>query len=188
MHGNKFLAVLTAAIILTGCGSMQNRAGVDRLTAASFADSKRGVVLLSTGAPAHCVSFATALTVRNRKINKVVEVPPVFMDAYVHKSEFAGHHGTINALQLEPGEYSFVPAVANPFVQGVVTPTFDFEVAAGEVVYLGELFMTQSCGMNSSFIVRDYYARDIEMAKEKNPELGKQAIIKRLLKGGSRSQ
>lgn len=189
MSSLRLLAISTLSFLLTACGSIQNKTGVDRLPAGALAAKDKGVAVLSAGAPEHCISFSTFLILRDLASKKVVEsIPSIAVDVYVHKSEFADHHGTINALQLAPGTYSLTPKIMNPYVNTVVAPTFEFEIRAGEIAYLGELFMTASCGMKSSFVVRDYYERDMQIAVKKNPELSSQPATKRLLKSGPPAQ
>jgi hypothetical protein len=148
MSSLRLLAISTLSVLLTGCGSIQNKTGVDRLPPGALSAKDKGVAVLSAGAPEHCISFSTFLILRDLASKKVVEsIPSIAVDVYVHKSEFTDHHGTVNALQLAPGTYSFTPKIMNPYVNTVVAPTFEFEIKAGEVAYLGELFMTASCGM-----------------------------------------
>ena len=60
-------------------------------------------------------------------------------------------------------------------------PTFDFEVKSGETVYVGELFMTESCHLAKRFVVNDEYDRDIKRAREENPSIAAGTPMKRLL-------
>ena len=185
----KVLSLSALLVLLTACGSIANSTSVEKLKPGALAAPDKGVVVFSAGAPERCVSFSTNLILGDRVSKKAVNPGPYLaVDAYVHKSEFSDHHGTLNALQLSPGAYMFTPYIMNPYVKTVVAPTFEFEVAAGELTYLGELFMTASCGMNTSFVVRDYYERDMPLASARNPEFQGRVAVKRLLKSGPPTQ
>ena len=188
MHPRTIVLLLATSVLVSACGSLPNRASVETLSPAAFSAANTGVVVLSTGAPQHCISTATMLSVRDLSTRRVVEsVPGIPVDVYVHKSDFAGHHGMVNALQLVPGSYYLTPSVLNPYVRTVTAPTFQFEVRAGETTYVGELFMTQGCALNTSFVVNDQYERDMRVASQKNPAVSKRTPVKRLMKRGAPS-
>jgi hypothetical protein len=132
------------------------------------------------------MSQATFLSVRDLSTRKVVEsVPSIPVDVYVNKSDFTDHHGTVNAFQLAPGTYYLTPSIANPYIRTVKAPTFQFEVRAGETTYVGELFMTQACALNTHYEVRDQYERDMRIAAQKNPAITTRPPVKRLLTSGA---
>lgn len=176
------LAVLVLACVLSACGSMRNRNSPAEFPAEAVRAPDKGVVILSTGAPSHCVSMATQLLVYDRSTKKRVDGGPlIFVDAYVHKSEFASHHGAVNAVLLAPGNYFFAPSIANPYFTGIKVPGFEFRVNPGETVYVGELFMTRSCSTQTTFEVRDHFERDMALARHSNPAIAERAPVKRLL-------
>jgi hypothetical protein len=180
LNTHLMLAALVSA--LTGCGTMDNRAGADRVTQDALSSDHLGVIILSTGARAHCISEATFIRIVDEPSGKIVaSAPPIAADAYVHKSEFSDHHGTVNAVALPAGNYYLSPSISNPFVVAIKVPNFRFEVRPGETTYVGELFMPQSCGMNTSFTVRDEYERDMRVAIARNSSFGKRVPVKRLL-------
>ena len=180
--------LLATSLLASACGSLPNKTSVETLPPAAFSAPNTGVVVLSTGAPQLCMSTATMLSVRDLSTRKAVEsVPAIPVDVYVHKSDFAGHHGSVNALQLAPGTYYLTPSVLNPYVRTVTAPTFQFEVRAGETTYVGELFMTQACALNTSFVINDQYERDMRIASQKNPAVSKRTPVKRLMKRGAPS-
>ena len=185
MNKQKPFVVLGASFIVAGCGSMANRADVSRVSPAAL-DSQEGVVIFSVGARSHCISESTFVSIRGADNNAVVPVAPIGVDVYVLKSEFADHHGLVDGFWLVPGSYYFVPNIANPYVQAESIGTFKFEVRPHETVYLGELYMTQSCGLRTAFVVNDEYERDVQIARKKNPALLKRASVKRLMQKGSR--
>ncbi len=180
---NAFLLLaLVVAALLSGCGTLANGASVALVPRTALTAERTGVVLVSTGAPEHCVSMATFLKVFDVTSKKPVDGSPLVpVDVYVNKSEFSDHHGTINGLVLPVGNYYVSPWTANPYVTPIKTPAFGFEVRPGETTYIGELFMTRSCGLNTTFVVKDEYDRDIRLAMEKNPLLAQRTPIKRLM-------
>lgn len=181
-----YVAVALVSTMLTACGSIANKTGVEAFAERAAPSGTSGVVLLSAGAPAHCVSMATFLSVREFATGKVVEsVPSIGVDVYVHKSDYASHHGTLNAMQLPSGVYYLTPSVANPYFKTIQAPTFIFEVKPQEVSYVGELFMTTACGTTSNFVVRDQYDRDVTFAKQRNKGFAERPVVKRLLRPGS---
>ena len=178
----KTILTLLTFVLLAGCGTMKNRASVEFVPVSEFSSTSNGVVVFSTGAPDHCISTATFVQVFDKNTKKsVAGVPAVSVDVYVMKSEFSDHHGAVNALTLPAGQYYMSPVIANPYVTAVKTPAFGFDVVAGETTYLGELFMTRSCALNTRFVVRDEYVRDMRLASEKNSAFSKISPVKRLL-------
>lgn len=183
-----FLLLISSALVIA-CGTVSNKTGVDLLPAAALNSPSEGIVIVSAGAPEHCTSVATFLSVREVTSKKVVlSVPSIGVDVYVHKSDFADHHGTINALRLPAGSYYFTPSIAGPYIRTIIAPTFEFEVKAGETTYVGELFMTKACALHTIFEVRDQFDRDMTLALKKNPALAGRAALRRLMKPGAPSR
>lgn len=182
------LTAACAALALAACGTVGNKTGVETLAPGALGAADRGIVVLSAGAPERCVSQATFLSLREAASGRVIDsVPSIGVDVYVHKSDFEGHHGTVNAFALPPGSYRLTPSIANPYVRTVSAPTFDFDVKPGETTYVGELFMTKACALNTSFEVRDRFERDMALAAKKNPAIAGRAAVKRLLRDGARA-
>lgn len=182
------IAALGASMLASACGSLPNKTSVEALPSTALSAPNTGVVVLSAGAPQHCMSQATFLSVRHLSTKKVVEsIPSIPVDVYVNKSDFTDHHGTVNAFQLVPGTYYLTPSMANPYVRNVKVPTFQFEVRAGETTYVGQLFMTQACALNTRYEVRDQYERDMRIAAQKNPAIVNRTPVKRLLTSGAPS-
>jgi hypothetical protein len=179
---SKLLACLCSAFLLQACGTVSNRYSPAELPTGVLSSGQSGVVLVSTGAPQHCISTATFILATDAKTKKATD-PIVYIgvDAYAHKSDFNSHHGLVSAFSLQPGSYYFAPAIANPFVRGVKIPTFNFDVRAGETTYVGELFMPTSCSLATSFQVNDMFERDWAIALAKNPGLATRTPVKRLM-------
>jgi hypothetical protein len=183
MTFSRVIATLVATVALSGCGTFPNRASVQMVPAAEFSSARNGVILLSMGAPEYCISTSTMLQIFDMETTKVVQAAPLmFVDAYTIKSEFPFHYGTVNGASLPPGRYYFEPKIANPYVVSNRVPRFSFEVVPGQTSYLGEIFMTRSCALKTTFVVRDEYNRDLQIAVEKNPAVTTRPIVKRLMK------
>jgi hypothetical protein len=176
---------LVATGLLSGCGSMDNRSGVHRLTAATLDGKDKGVLILSAGAPTQCITMGTFLKVVDAKTGSQPDSANLIgVDVYIYKSDFPGHHGTINAVPLPPGRYEIRPFVANPYYSPIIIPNYVVEIAAGELIYGGEVFMPRACAMDTLFTIRDEFTRDTELAISKNPALAGRPIEKRLLQKG----
>lgn len=185
---SRSLLAALAVALLSACGTLSNKTGVDTLPPSALGAPNTGVVVLSAGAPERCVSQATFLSVRQLETRKVVDsVPSIGVDVYVHKSDFDDHHGTVNAIALPAGTYYLTPSTANPYVRTISAPTFEFDVKPGETTYVGELFMTRACALDKSFEVRDRFDRDIALAAKKSAAIGGRTPVKRLLRPGART-
>jgi hypothetical protein len=179
--------LLGGSVLLSGCITIPNRTGLNRLSPAAFSATNTGVVVLSYGAPGRCLTKSTVLTVHDQASGRGVKPEiQLFVDAVnMHKSDFAEHYGAVSAFQLAPGTYFLHPAVLALNVSVSKSPTFVFDVRAGETTYAGELFMTRSCGYQNAFVIRDQYDRDIALAREKNPAIEGRPVVKRLLRPGA---
>jgi hypothetical protein len=174
-----------ACISFVGCGAFPNRYAVTLIAKETLAAPDKSVVLMSSGAPGNCTGTSSFITVVDPVTLKPVN--PLIMqnvDGSAQTSEFASHQGLVSAFLLPPGKYKLLPSIANSFVVSRQTPTFDFEAMPGEITYIGELFMTKSCSLNTSFTINDQLARDSRMALEKNPAFSERKIVKRLMTAG----
>ena len=169
---------LLIASLLTGCGVLPNITDVSRLRVSTIANDK-AIVILSTGVPDNCgqttalEAFPTDATYRSW--NSSVTVLVANHDV---KSDFADHRGFFHAIVLAPGAYYFAPmAMSLSGVSPIQIPRYDFSVAAGEVVYVGEYY----CGPDGT-IFRDQRQRDMDLLAQKNPTLARTNIIERIPK------
>jgi hypothetical protein len=178
----KLTSACALALVLSGCNTLENRAGIDRVDARMLTSQNTGVAIFSTGADRDCMSVATFMRLFDqttlRPVNGVAAAP---VDGYASKSDFTDHRGNVSAYALQPGKYYLSPMTANPYVVGVKVPAFAFEVHAGETVYLGELYMPVACSFRNAFKINDRYDRDVAMAMRQNPGLLQRAPVKRLL-------
>ena len=175
--------LLAASVVLSGCSARGSRSGVGKLSPAAFSEADMGVVVLSVGTAGSRVAYMTALTVSDqatrRRVKPNVEI---WVDSFAENSDFPEYHGTVNALRLPPGTYYLAPWRMS--VTPRTTPTFVFDVRAGETTYVGELYMTWIGAREAAFAIRDRYDRDIAFAREKNPGIAARPVVKRLLRVG----
>lgn len=164
------------AVLCGGCGMVPNRYSAAKLDLS--ARPEEAVALLSAGAPERCITNATQLELRqDGRFSNVAYLP---VDNYAVPSDFTTHHGYLHAVRLSPGRYYLSPHIANPYVTIKKVPRIDFTVSAGEVVYLGEFFLVQSCGSENLAELRDREERDLALLREKNPALAAAPIVKRI--------
>ena len=161
-------------LLVSACNTVANRAPVGSLPAS--------IILVTAGSPADCKAQVSHLRVYERASKIPVDgVPNIPVETYVNDTDSATSHGTINIFRLQPGKYYIYPVTVNALKSSMQMPTFDFEVKSGETVYVGELFMTESCHLAKRFVVNDEYDRDIKRAREENPSIAAGTPMKRLL-------
>jgi hypothetical protein len=165
--------------MLSACGAMENRFSVERLQAKDLDSAATGAVILSVGAPERCMITSTFGHVIDVDTSRQVEV--IAIDNHIIKSDFADHQGSVDVLVLNPGKYVIRPMLSGPYNHTYQTPEFGFSVVAGETTYIGELFMPTNCLLNTTFVIRDQYVRDLKMAGEKNPLIANRSVVKRLM-------
>jgi hypothetical protein len=174
--------LLCAAFLLGGCATVDNRHGAEKFAYAPE-NPEEAVVILSLGATEKCFNYVTRLKLLPAAApysGPMIASLPV--DSYVIKSEYTDHHGYLHVLRLKPGSYYLAPFINNPRVKVSYASRADFSVKAGEVVYLGEYFLEQACGLSTGGQYRDQADRDLELLKSKNPALSRANIQKRILR------
>lgn len=179
---NRITIACALALALSGCNTMENRAGIDRIDARMLVAPNTGVAIFSTGADHDCMSFATFMRLFDQATMRPVDgVAGAPVDGYSSISDFPDHRGNVSAFALQPGKYYLSPVTANPYVVGVKVPAFPFEVHAGETVYLGEIYMPLACSFHNVFRVSDRFDRDVALATSKNPALIRRPPVKRVM-------
>jgi hypothetical protein len=169
-------------VLIAGCGTVSNRHGAATVDSAHIPGGS-GIAIISTGAPSKCFTAATFMKVLSWDSGYSDSAVTSFgVDGYSVESDFADHQGRLNVLVLPAGKYYLAATIANPHVKPTKLTRYDFEVAAGETVYLGEYFQSVSCTLYPVAQIRDQEARDLTLLAEKNPALAKSTIVKRLLK------
>jgi hypothetical protein len=182
--------VLAIAIsLLGGCGSLPSGTGPDRLSDSALSGDK-AIVLVSTGVPEACGAGADvtqlAIFPADATYSVLHMASSAMIDNHYVKSDFEDHPGNLHALQLAPGKYYLAPYTLRlrtkfrPGLRPVQIPKFDFTVAAGEVVYIGEFWLVENCQGEGIDSFRDQERRDMDLLAQKNPKLSHATIVKRI--------
>lgn len=174
--------MVVAALLLGGCGTMSNRYGVEKIQ--RFDSSHpNGLVVLSTGAPQPCISFASFLKLLPaNEPYTATEIAMPSVDAYVLKSDFPDHHGNLHAMLVPAGRYYFAPWLANGFYKATKIPKIEFTAEAGEIVYVGEYFMPVACATSTLGRISDQMERDVALLKSRNPHIDTSRLTKRIMR------
>jgi hypothetical protein len=174
------LITVFMAFSLTSCGVLPNRLGPEKISPSDLSGGS-AIVILSAGAPSPCTSTGTELDIKPADEpysgSNAAYMP---VDFSIVKSDFSDHHGFLHVIKLAPGNYYITSGIANPYVQAIKIPKYDFSVSAGEVVYLGEYYLAVSCVWNTASQFRDQEERDIMLLKKKNPAFSNVKIVKRI--------
>jgi hypothetical protein len=174
--------MLLAASVVSGCVPRVSTSGVGKLAPEAFTDAGTGVVVFSAAAAEARRNNQTMLLVFERASGRLVPDVRIFIDSREEPSDFPEYHGTVNAIRLPPGSYELIPGTLN-YTQRT-TPTFLLDVRAGETTYAGELYMTWNGDRETLFTVRDRYARDLAVARAKNPAVEARPVVKRFMRAG----
>lgn len=179
----KALAAISP-ILLSGCGALPNIHDPARLVSGAPAQGA-GIVILSTRVEHPC-SLGTGKSTFLKILPEGMpfsgtEKAALSVDSPFLKSDFVGYHGKLHAVSLAPGNYYLAPALVQPNIVPLKVPQAEFSVAAGEVVYLGQYYMSSHCGLKGAGRFIDQREKDMEFLATKNPELAKQKIVTRVL-------
>lgn len=168
-------------LALAGCGALGNRLGPEKLSLADL-PKDAAVVIISAGAAERCMQAATFLHVypADKPFTLLTVITSFNVDGYAVQSDFPTHQGSLSVLQLKPGRYSLVPVMANPNVTPVKTPKADITLEPGEIVYLGEYWMSTACAFSTLSGFRNQEERDMALLKQKNPAFANVKITKRI--------
>lgn len=176
-----FLTLIVA--IVAGCGGLPSRTNPSGLPASNIGGAN-AVIILSTGAAEGCRKFPppklTELAIlRDDATYSMWHIMATFLtdDIFV-KSDFDDHPGNLHSLTIVPGDYFFAPyqGTSHP----IQVPKYNFSVSAGEVVYLGEYWLTSHCGLQASGNFQDREQRDMALLTKLNPTLANAHIVKRI--------
>lgn len=182
---NIFKAIAAISpILLSGCGALPNIHDPARIVDGTPAQGA-GIVILSTRVDHPC-SLGTGKSTFLKIMPEGMpfsgpEKAALSVDSSFLKSDFVGYHGKLHAVSLAPGNYYLAPALAQPNIVPLKVPQAEFSVAAGEVVYLGQYYMSSHCGLKGAGRFIDQREKDMEFLAKKNPELAKQKIVTRVL-------
>jgi hypothetical protein len=198
-HSKSVAIFILSSLLLAACGTIPNGRGPERISSADMS-GQNAIVLMSTSIPANCGfgSFAMQLAVFHADTeyhpppqglaqlavdlarNQPQMVTAVFLDNRYIKSDFADHPGNLNAIVLAPGSYYFAPTVIGN-VKPEQIPKYDFAVSPGEVVYMGQFTLLEdNCRGSGRAKFLDEQQRDLQLLAQKNPELARANIVKRI--------
>ena len=179
MHIVRIAAVAALLAAAAGCAGNPFPAGA--MTASQLADPARGVVLLSTGAVQRCTMTAMWGPVYQVDTRSTAPGSPIVAIDAPSESDFPDHFGTLSTLSLPPGRYAVSVQYANPELESTgKPPAVAFDVVAGQVTYIGELWRETPCQIKASVLVRDRYDRDVELATRLNPAFAAHPPVKSL--------
>ncbi len=173
-------ATLFATILIAGCGLLPNRVRPEKISAVDLS-SGAGIIILSAGAPSPCTSTPTELDIKQAGVpytGPTVAYMPA--DTSIVKSDFSDHHGFLHVIKLDPGMYYLTTGLMRPYFKGLKVPKYNFLINAGDVLYLGEYYMTSSCSMSTVAQLRDQEQRDITLLKQRNPVFADVRIRKQI--------
>ena len=175
-----------AVMLLCFAAASSTARAADHFNVANFEVGKikehNGVLILSSGAKDKCVSMATFLYLAPRgATSRRQRITLADVDGWASRSDFDEQAGKLVAVALPPGEYEIFPAIRNPFlIRASAIPVLMISIGADEVVYGGEVYLPQSCGLRDSITVNDRHERDFALLKKLNPDLAEKTITVRL--------
>lgn len=179
------LPALAAGLLLGACTSapIQNWPQNQRPPAA---DEAR--IIVSGAAPPNCYgirAFKVAVA-RPSDYQAATRLAEANLETGPLKSHFADHDGRVNVISLKPGRYWLYPvgdgwALNSGDPQSDDRQTFEFEVAAGELAYVGEMSMASDCGARPGKVgLADHQERDIAVLQALNPAFAGVPVVKRI--------
>ncbi len=170
MKTPRIAASATLLAVLAGCAG--NPFAVRSLSAAQVADPARGVVLVSTGGVQRCTATALWAPIYDAATRRPAQGSPIVSIDATSDSDYPDHYGTLSTLSLPAGRYLITAQYANPGADAVdAPPTIAFDVVAGQVTYIGELWRASPCQNIVQILLRDRYDRDVALAGRLNPAL-----------------
>jgi hypothetical protein len=189
MNMLKNLAALLTLVVLTGCAAANVKPD---LSVEQLVKTNKAVVVFSIVQPLDSEKYGDSLFRLTRTgesgsihatshdvMNPISGTPP---------SEFTDRYGRLATIELEPGEYQidwmFSDGQGHFSLQGLPARNL-IQVKAGEVLYVGELFIKLEFGetifniqrvFGAAGFLNDESARDIPLFEKKYPKLGKPEI------------
>lgn len=185
----KYIVALLTLVGLSACSAPNVKPD---LSAEQLAKTNKAVVVFSIAQPLNSEKYGDSLFRLTRTgesgsihatshdvMNPISGTPP---------SEFTDRYGRLATIELEPGEYQvdwmFSDGQGHFSVPGLPARNL-IQVKAGEVLYVGELFIKLEFGETLFNIQRvvaaggflnDESARDIPLFEKKYPKLGKPEV------------
>jgi hypothetical protein len=172
------LAPLAAALLLGACASMPIQNWPENQKPPGPNDAR---IIVSGSSPNDCFGRVFFVSVsRPGQTDVLTRVADANVSGGVLKSHFPDHYGRINVIALKPGRYIVYPSAAGLY-QTTSAPTFNFEVAAGETAYIGELYVDAPCGATTGRVALfDRQERDVAVLVARNPAFKGVTVVKRI--------
>lgn len=185
----KNIVALLTLVVLSACSATNVKPD---LSVEQLAKTNKAVVVFSIAQPLNSEKYGYSLFRFTRTgetgsihatshdvMNPISGTPP---------SDFTDRYGRLATIELEPGEYQidwmFSDGQGHFSLQGLPARNV-IQVNAGEVLYVGELFIELQFGetlfniqrvVGAAGVLNDESARDIPLFEKKYPKLGKPAI------------
>lgn len=141
-----------------------------------------GIVVISTHALKPCWAMSTTLLVYSEHARVPgLEAMQLTIDNSLLGSDFPDHTGSLDVLTLPAGNYRVRPRPADPKMYIREDPIWQFTVAAGEALYLGEFDANPSCSMTPGYSIVDQQERDLSLVATLNPAFSSVQFTKRLM-------
>lgn len=179
----KALAVIASGMLFSagGCAAVPVMNWPEHQRPPSATEAR---IIVSGARPVNCGStIFTLLVAREGARSSTVAEATVDGDI---PSDFKYESGKVSVIPLEPGSYVIYPNLSfelfgNSNMTPPPLPRFNFEARAGEVTYIGNLFIEGSCETRGSGAsMKDQQARDVAVVIAKNPEFNNVPVVKRL--------
>ena len=140
------------------------------------------IVVMSAGSTDRCMINAASVRVSRDGDRWHLNIEQmVVANGVAEKSLFADHQGTVVVFHLPPGRHYVFPWPLNGALTPNHVPRTDFTVSAGDVVYLGEVFIDSGCSLTVHVSYHDEFERDMAILKARNPAFAQAPVVKRLL-------
>ena len=131
-----------------------------------------GIVVVSTGGVESCGTTATALYFQPKGSaysDAPVAGPNINWGAY--KSDYSDRRGAMNVFQLKAGEYQVFARTIDANMVGKQIPKAEFSLSSGEILYLGEYYVSTPCSVLFHGEFRDQEERDFAILRQERPDL-----------------
>ena len=171
-----------AAVVLSGCAGMDWGSHLGHFNYGPE-EKKNAVILIAGGAPEKCGANPTSIRLLADGDHSPMMAKRIMgFNSALDNIMYPAPHGVLMAMRVAPGHYRVFPYPSNAVnFPPVEIPVADITVGAGDVVYVGEMYLDRPCDFKSAVIYRDEFDRDMKLLKAQNPVLAQTAVQKRIL-------
>lgn len=175
------LPALAAVLLLGACASMPIQNWPENQRPPSAGEAR---IIVTGGSPRSCPGRVFLLGIsKPGNYLTLQRVAEANIEASMMKSHFTDHYGRVNVISLKPGRYVAYPVAAAGVQNSGDPPAFEFEVAAGELAYIGEMYVYAACGsMSGRVAMIDRQERDVAVLVALNPKFAGVPVVKRIAK------